>query len=427
MGGEVRAALVDAHRREWARVVASTVRVARDLDLAEESAQEAFAEALTIWSRDGVPTNPGAWLTTVARRRAIDSLRRAASQQRKLPLLVEPERLEAVESSGSDVETMGEGALDDTMRLIFMCCHPSLSREAQTALTLRLVCGMVTADIAKCFLVSESTMAARLTRAKKKITVARIPFRSPRADELGVRLDGVLGVIYLLFTVGHTSPEGDVLIREDSTREALRLARLLHDVMPDEPEVTGLLALLLVIEARQESRVDQTGAPQRISEQDRSTWDREAIGTAHEMILSSLQTSRPGRYTLQAAIASLHAHAPTFDDVDWPQIVVLYDALLLVWPSPVVKLNRAVAMSKISGPLVALEIVEGLERDGKLDRYQYLPAVKAHLLEQLDRRAEAERERSRAMALSANQVEREFLASGGREFGAVTSRGFEHL
>lgn len=414
MDGDARDALADAHRREWARVVASTVRVARDLDLAEESAQEAFTEALTIWSRDGVPTNPGAWLTTVARRRAIDSLRRAASHQRKLPLLIEPERDEG-DSSASDVEVVDERALDDTMRLIFMCCHPSLSREAQMALTLRLVCGMATADIARCFIVPETTMAARLTRAKKKITVARIPFRSPRTNELAERREGVLGVIYLLFTVGHTSPDGDQLIREDSTREALRLARLLHEVMPDEPEVTGLLALLLVIEARQESRVDEVGGARRISEQDRSMWDRDAIAIAHQLILSSLQASRPGRYTLQAAIASLHAHAATFDDVDWAQIVVLYDELLLVWPSPVVQLNRAVAISKTSGPLVALDIVERLEREGSLDRYQYLPATKAYLLDQLGRRDEADHARSRALELTTNQVERAFLASGGRE------------
>jgi RNA polymerase sigma factor (sigma-70 family) len=413
MDGGARVALAEAHRDEWARVVAATVRTARDLDLAEESVQEAFAEALTIWSRDGVPTNPGAWLTTVARRRAIDSLRRAASHQRKLPLLIEPERDES-ETSAPDIEA-DERALDDTMRLIFMCCHPSLSREAQMALTLRLVCGMATGDIAKCFIVPETTMAARLTRAKKKITEARIPFRSPRAGELAERLEGVLGVIYLLFTVGHTSPDGDHLIRKDSTREALRLAQLLHEVMPDEPEVTGLLALILVIEARQESRVDDIGGARRISEQDRSTWDRDAIGIAHELILSSLQATRPGRYTLQAAIASLHAHAATFEEVDWAQIVVLYDELLLVWPSPVVQLNRAVAISKISGPLVALDIVEQLESEGNLDRYQYLPATKAYLLDQLGRSDEADRARSRALELTTNQVERAFLASGGRE------------
>jgi RNA polymerase sigma factor (sigma-70 family) len=415
MDGDVRAALADAHRHEWARVVASTVRTARDLDLAEESAQEAFTEALTIWSRDGIPANRGAWLTTVARRRAIDAIRRAASQQRKLPLLIELEPSDTDDAPSIDLDSSGDHSLDDAMRLIFMCCHPSLSREAQMALTLRLVCGMSTTDIAKCFIVSEPTMAARLTRAKKKITVARIPFRSPRQDEWATRLEGVLGVIYLLFTVGHTSPDGELLIREDSTLEALRLARLLHDVMPVEPEVTGLLALLLVIEARQESRVDERGVARRISEQDRATWDHDAIAVAHEMILSSLKSAKPGRYTLQAAIASLHAHAASFEEVDWPQIAILYDALLLVWPSPVVQLNRAVAVSKTSGPLVALKIVEGLEREGDLDRYQYLPAVKAYLLEQLGRVPEANLARSRAMELTANQVERAFLASGGRE------------
>jgi len=413
MDEEVRDALADAHRREWARVVAATVRTVRDLDLAEESAQDAFAEALTTWTRDGIPVHPGAWLTTVARRRAIDSRRRAASRQRKLPLLIEPESLDALEGSSPVGEVADEHALDDTMRLIFMCCHPSLSREAQMALTLRLVCGMVTADIARCFLVSESTMAARLTRAKKKITVARIPFRSPRPEDMADRREGVMGVIYLLATVGHTSPDGDLLIRKDSTREALRLARLLHEVMPDEPEVTGLLALVLVIDARQESRVDVAGLARRISEQDRSTWDLDAIGAAHAMILSSLQASRPGRYTLQAAIASLHAHATSFDEVDWPQIAILYDELLLVWPNPVVQLNRAIAISKTEGPLVALEIVERLEREGNLERYQYLPATKAYLLDQLDRGPEAELARSKAMALTANEVERAFLANGG--------------
>jgi RNA polymerase sigma factor (sigma-70 family) len=408
----VRAALADAHRLEWARVVASTVRSARDLDLAEESAQEAFTEALTLWARDGIPANRGAWLTTVARRRAIDSIRRAASHQRKLPLLIESEPLSAAESSPLEPDDSGDHSLDDTMRLIFMCCHPSLSREAQMALTLRLVCGMATTDIAKCFIVSESTMAARLTRAKRKITEARIPFRSPREDEMYARVEGVLGVIYLLFTVGHTSPEGDLLRREDSTREALRLARLLREVMPDEPEVTGLLALLLVIEARGDSRVDDAGAARRISEQDRSTWDHAVIRVAHELILSSLRSRRPGRYTLQAAIASLHAHAATFEDVDWPQIEILYDELLLVWPNPVVQLNRAVAISKTSGPSPALKIVEDLERGGALERYAYLPAVKAYLLEELGRSDDAATERARAMALTSNEVERASLRPG---------------
>jgi RNA polymerase sigma factor (sigma-70 family) len=411
MSDDVRRAVEDAHRDEWARVLASTVRVAHDLDLAEESVQEAFAEALVIWERDGIPLKPGAWLTTVARRRAIDSLRRASTQRLKLRLLIEPVSSEEDESilSDANLEVPKALAVDDTIRLVFMCCHPALSREAQMALTLRLVAGMATSDVARCFLVSESTMAARLTRAKKKIAVAGIPFRAPKSEEIPERLDGVLGVIYLLYTVGHTAPSGGDLVRRETVDDALRLARLLHRLMPEEREVDGLLALLLVNIARQESRFTEDGV-QRISEQDRSKWDLDAINSAHELIVSSLQAGRPGRYTLQAAIASLHAQAPSFDEVDWPQIVQLYNELLLVWPNPVVQLNRAVALSKTAGPEIALKEVEILERDHRLDQYQYLPAIKAYLLEQLGRTDEAERARSRAFELSANEVERAFLS-----------------
>jgi RNA polymerase sigma factor (sigma-70 family) len=409
---DIRRAVEDAHRDEWARVLASTVRVAHDLDLAEESVQEAFAEALISWEREGVPLKPGAWLTTVARRRAIDSLRRASTQRLKLRLLIEPATSDDDEMILSDagLESPRALAVDDTIRLVFMCCHPALSREAQMALTLRLVAGMATSDIARCFLVSESTMAARLTRAKKKIAVAGIPFRAPTSEEIPERLDGVLGVIYLLYTVGHTAPSGGDLVRKGTVDDALRLARLVHRLMPEEREVDGLLALLLVNNARQESRITEGGAVQRISEQDRSKWDLDAINSAHELIVSSLQAGRPGRYTLQAAIASLHAQAPSFDEVDWPQIVQLYNELLLVWPNPVVQLNRAVALSKTAGPEIALKEVEILERDHRLDQYQYLPAIKAYLLEQLGRTDEAERARSRAFELSANEVERAFLS-----------------
>jgi RNA polymerase sigma-70 factor (ECF subfamily) len=411
MSEDVRRAVADAHRDEWARVLATTVRVAHDLDLAEESVQEAFAEALTTWERDGVPLKPGAWLTTVARRRAIDSLRRASTQRLKLRLLIEPESSDEDEPILSDdnLEVPKALAVDDTIRLVFMCCHPALSREAQMALTLRLVAGMATSDVARCFLVSESTMAARLTRAKKKIAVAGIPFRAPKSEEIPERLDGVLGVIYLLYTVGHTAPSGGDLVRRETVDDALRLARLLHRLMPDEREVDGLLALLLVNNARQESRLTEEGV-QRISEQDRSRWDLEAINFAHELIVASLRAGRPGRYTLQAAIASLHAQAPSFDEVDWPQIVQLYNQLLLVWPNPVVQLNRAVALSKTEGPEIALMEVEARERDHRLDQYQYLPAIKAYVLEQLGRTEEAERARSRAFELSANEVERAFLS-----------------
>ncbi|MGC2168326.1 MAG: sigma-70 family RNA polymerase sigma factor [Acidimicrobiales bacterium] len=410
MSDDVRAAVASAHRDEWARVLASTVRTARDIDLAEESVQDAFAEAMTSWSRDRIPDNPGAWLTTVARRRVSDSQRRAATYRQKLPLLVNSGESVVEESLRSEMDN-GDFADDDTIRLVFMCCHPSLSRDAQMALTLRLVCGTSRADIARCFLVSETTMAARLTRAKKKIALARIPFTVPNADEMPARLEGALGVIYLLFTVGHASPSGEVLVRRDTVREALRLARLLHDLLPNEPEVKGLLALLLVIHARQDSRTTPEGSAQPISVQDRSLWDRNAIAQAHELIVESLSSGAVGRYVLQAAIASLHAHAPTYDEVDWPQIVILYDQLLVAWPSPVVRLNRAVAVSKVGGPQVALAIVEELERDGSLDLYHYLPATKAYLLEELGRTEEAEFFRSRARDLATNEVERSFLGS----------------
>ncbi|MGC2486263.1 MAG: DUF6596 domain-containing protein [Acidimicrobiales bacterium] len=410
MSDDVRAAVASAHRNEWARVLASTVRTARDIDLAEESVQDAFAEALTSWSRDGIPDNPGAWLTIVARRRVFDSQRRAATYRQKLPLLVDSGESVVEESLRSEMDD-GNFSDDDTIRLVFMCCHPSLSRDAQMALTLRLVCGATRADIARCFLVSETTMAARLTRAKKKIALARIPFKVPNAHEMPARLEGALGVIYLLFTVGHASPSGEVLVRRDTVREALRLARLLHELLPDESEVKGLLALLLVIHARQDSRVAPDGSSQPISAQDRSLWDREEIARAHELIVASMQTHRAGRYTLQAAIASLHAHARTYDEVDWPQIVVLYDELLLAWPSPVVRLNRAVAVSKVDGAQAALAIVDELEREGSLDLYHYLPATKSYLLEELGRAAEAESYRSRARELAANEVERSFLGA----------------
>jgi RNA polymerase sigma factor (sigma-70 family) len=413
MDEQARRAVDFAFRTEWARVFAATTRATRDLDLAEECVQDAFTEALTSWSRDGVPNNPGAWLTTTAKRRAIDAIRRASTYRAKLLLLVEPD-----EPSNGEARTVNhfdpttEKAVDDdTMRLVFMCCHPSLSSESQMALTLRLVCGMSTTDIARCFLVSEATMAARLTRAKRKIAIARIPFQVPSAAELPARLEAALGVVYLLFTIGHTAPTGRSLIRRDTVTEAIRLARLLHQLNPDEGEAGGLLALLLVNDARSESRIDDDGRAQRISEQDRSTWDQTMIHEARELIVTSTRLGPPGRYTLQAAIASLHAEAPSFNEVDWPRIVRLYDELVIAWPSPVVQLNRAVALSKTAGPAVALRVVEDLEYDGRLIRYQYLPAVKAYLLDQLGRSVEADEARARAFDLASNEVERDFLTA----------------
>jgi RNA polymerase sigma factor (sigma-70 family) len=408
----VEAAIVDAHRREWALVVAATVRVARDLDLAEECVQEAYADALESWTRDGIPSNPAAWVTTAAKRRAMDALRRDQTFRSKLPLLVEPE--ESVEGTAMSEVRLDGGDLedvvpDDRLRLIFTCCHPALAQEAQVALTLRLLCGVTTPDIARVFLVSETTMAARITRAKKKIVGARIPFRVPRPAELPDRLRAVLAVVHLLFTTGHTAPSGPALVRDDLVEQALHLTRMLRELMPDEPEVRGLLALLLVTDARRSTRVSGTGRLLRLEEQDRSLWDRPAIAEAHDLIIGALRSDRPGRYALQAAIASLYAEAPSFAETDWPQIAALYDKLLETWPSPVVALNRAIPLSKVFGPEVGLAQVEALERGGQLAGYQYLPAVKADLLRQLGRGPEAAEAYERALALTDNDAERNFL------------------
>jgi RNA polymerase sigma factor (sigma-70 family) len=403
----VEQAVADAHRREWGLVLAATVRVARDLDLAEECVQEAYVAALTAWERDGVPRNPAAWLTTTAKRRAMDAIRREQAFKSKLPLLIEPEEeMEEMEPVLEDPEGV---VPDERLRLIFTCCHPALAQEAQVALTLRLVCGVSTADIAKAFLVSETTMAARMTRAKKKISTARIPYRVPAAAELPDRLRGVLGVIHLLFTTGHTAPSGAELVRTELVDRSLHLTRVLRDLMPDEREVWGLLALLLVIDARRATRTGADGRLLRLEEQDRSQWDRDAIAEAHELIVAGLRGGNPGRYVLQAAIASLYAEAPSYDETDWTQIVQLYDALLRVWPSPVVALNRTVPLAMVAGPEAALSEVELLEADPQLAGYRYLPAVKADLLRRLGRTEEAVEAYREALALTDNEAEREFL------------------
>jgi RNA polymerase sigma-70 factor (ECF subfamily) len=407
----VERAVAEAHRREWAAVLAATVRTTRDLDLAEECAQDAFVDALGAWMRGGVPTRPGAWLTTAARHNALDALRRAGTLRSKLHLLVEPE-------VAGPAPTADPVVRDDRLRLVFLCCHPALAVEAQVALTLRLVCGVTTRDIASAFLVPEATMAARITRAKKKITAARIPFRLPAPSELPDRLDAVLTAIYLLFTTGHTAPTGAKLTRNDLAERALDLARMLRDLMPDEREARGLLALVLANHARRATRAGSDGHVLRLEEQDRSAWDREAIAEAHDLVLGALRGGSPGRYALQAAIAALHATAPTYADTDWRQILVLYDELLNVWPSPVVALNRLVAVAMVSGPATALAELESLERDGQLAGYRYLPAIKADLLHRLGREAEAAAAYRRAITLSDNEAEVAFLA--GRLAGTGT-------
>jgi RNA polymerase sigma-70 factor (ECF subfamily) len=408
--GAVEAAIAGAHRREWGRVLAATARTARDLDLAEECVQEAYAAALRAWASTGIPANPAAWLTTTARRRAIDAIRRDTALRSRLPLLVVPGQ-DTKEAAVPELAAVApsDAIPDERLRLIFTCCHPALAQDAQVALTLRLLCGIPTADIARSFLVSEPTMAARITRAKKKISVARIPYRVPGPAELPGRLRAVLAVIHLLFTAGHTAPSGASLIRADLADRAVHLARMLSELMPGESEVRGLLALLLVTDARRDTRVDAAGRLVRLADQDRSAWDRAALAEADTMIVGCLRAGPPGRYVLQAAIASLYAEPPSYDQTDWPQLLVLYDRLLEAWPSPVVALNRTVPLAMVSGPGTALAEVERLERDERLAGYHYLPAIKADLLGRLGRTREAIAAYRRALALAANDAERAFL------------------
>ena len=409
------AVIADTHRQEWARVLAVTLRSARDIDVAEECVQEAYAAALETWGRDGIPRNPAAWLTTIARRRAIDAIRRDARLRGRLPLLVD----EAMPDDDEDITEYldpDEVIPDERLRLIFTCCHPALAQEAQMALTLRLVCGVTTAHIARAFLISEPTVAAGITRAKRKISSARIPYRVPRPAERPARLRAVLAVIHLLFTTGHTAPSGPALVQAGLVDQALHLARMLRELLPDDTEVLGLLALLLVTDARRATRSDAGGRLVRLPDQDRSRWDRAALAEAGELIVASLSAGPPGRYVLQAAIASLYAEAPSYDQTDFPQIVLLYDRLLEVWPSPVVALNRAVPLAMVRGPQAALAEVERLERDGRLAGYQYLPAVKADLLGRAGRDHEAAAAYREALAVTANEAERAFLTERIRDY-----------
>ncbi|WP_349261055.1 RNA polymerase sigma factor [Baekduia sp.] len=408
--GVVERAVADAHRREWAYVLAATVRVTRDLDAAEEAVQDAYVQALRTWARGGVPDRPGAWLTTVARRTALNAMRHRQTLETKLPLLLEPEEAEMPEPDGDTIP-------DDRLRLIFTCCHPALAQEAQIALTLRLVCGVATADIAQAFLVAEATMAARLTRAKKKIAAARIPYTVPSGGDLAERVDAVLTVIHLLYATGHTAHSGEDLVRDELTGRALDLARMLALLLPADREAAGLLALLLVHHARRVTRTGAHGRLLRLEEQDRSAWDRDLIAEADRLLVAALRAGPAGRFVLQAAIAALHAQAPSSAETDWPQILTLYDELLRIWPSPVVALNRAVAVSMVDGPEAALAEVEALERDGRLATYRYLPATKADLLHRLGRDAEAADAYRAALALTGNAVEQEFLAQRVRSVG----------
>jgi RNA polymerase sigma-70 factor (ECF subfamily) len=400
----VAAAVADAHRREWAFVLAATVRVTRDIDVAEECVQEAFAAALTEWRDRGVPSRPGAWLTTVARRRALNVLRHSGVERRHLPLLVE-------ETVAPDPRDDGaHGYPDDRLRLVVTCCHPALDRPAQVALTLRLLCGLTTAEVARAFLVSEPTMAARITRAKKKIAVARIPYRVPPPAELPTRVDAVLAVVHLLFTTGHTTPAGEDLVRADLVERALQLCRMLRALLPRDPAVAGLLALLVLTDARRATRTGEDGRLLLLEEQDRARWDGAAIAEGVALVREALRARPPSRYALQAAIAAVHAEAPSWDATDWTEVVALYGVLAQVWPSPVVALNRAVAVGFASGPAAGLAALDALATEPQLAGYGYLPAARADLLRRLGRVAEARLAYTEALHLTDNAVERRFLA-----------------
>jgi RNA polymerase sigma-70 factor, ECF subfamily len=402
--GEVAEAVEQALRDHWGRLLALLTRLLGGLDPAEEALQDAYTAALTAWARDGVPDNPPGWLLTTARRRAQDRFRREATLARKLPLLAGPETVDPVElEEVADVSTIP----DERLRLLFTCCHPALAPDARVALTLRLLGGLSTAEIARAFLVPEPTMAARITRAKKKIAAAGIPYRVPSDAELPGRLAGVLAVLYLVFTEGHSATSGPAPVRRDLCDEAIRLARVVAGLMPDEPEATGLLALLLLQHARRDTRVDAAGRLVLLPDQDRSRWDAAMIAEALAL-LRAVPRVTPGPYLLQAAIAAEHDVAARPADTDWRSIARLYAALERVTGSPVVRLNRAVAVAEVDGPAAGLALLDGL--DERLRGFHLLPATRADLLRRLGRTAEAREAYAAALELAGGAADREFLA-----------------
>jgi RNA polymerase sigma-70 factor (ECF subfamily) len=400
---DARAAVAEAFRSDWGRVVAYLIRVTGNWDLAEECAQDAFERALERWPRDGVPSSPAAWLVTTARNRALDRLRRAKVGEDKLKELATMR----LRTTSSDEDPSGIG--DDRLRLMFTCCHPALPIEAQVALTLRTLAGLTTAEIARAFLVPQETMAKRLTRAKRKIEQANIPYRVPPAHQLAERLRAVLAVVYALFNEGYGASSGDELIRRDLCSEAVRLGRLLAELMPDEPEALGLLSLMLLHDARRAARLDAAGELATLEEQDRGLWDDATIDDACRILDRAVRLRRPGPYQLLAAIAACHAQAPTAADTDWREIAVLYERLHELSPSPVVALNRAVAVAMVEGPTAGLALVEELERAGALTDYYLLPATRADLLRRLHRHPEAATAYRRALELAPTDAERRFL------------------
>jgi RNA polymerase sigma-70 factor (ECF subfamily) len=410
----VSAAVAGAFRDERAIVLATLIRQVGDFQLAEDAVQDAFLAAVTVWRRDGVPANPGAWITTAARRRAIDRLRRNRSVADRAERLAELTRADAQheEPSMDDESTI----VDDRLRLVFTCCHPALEMPARVALTLRALGGMTTGEIARAFLVAEPTMGKRIVRAKRKIADARIPYRVPADEELPDRLRGVLRVVYLIFNEGYAATEGDRLVRDELCDEAIRLGELLCRLMPDDAEVWGLLALMALHDARRAARVDPSGRYVAIDAQDRSLWDQDRIREGLAKLDRAVRLRRPGEYQLQAAITALQIQAPDAEATDWVQIAELYGALGRLTPSPVVELNRAVAVGLAAGPAAGLELLEPLLADPALERYQPLHAAHAELLSRAGDVEGAARAYERAIALSANAVERAELE---RRLGAL--------
>ncbi|EZP31605.1 RNA polymerase sigma factor [Pseudomonas sp. RIT288] len=399
---EVRARVEQVYREDSRRILATLIRLLGDFDLAEEALHEAFFVAVERWQRDGVPDNPRTWLVSTGRFKAIDVLRRRARFKASQPLLLaQLEELEQADWSGEDVE-------DDRLRLIFTCCHPALAADAQVPLTLREVCDLTTEEIARAFLSAPAAIAQRIVRAKAKIRDAKIPYQVPSLSELPERLDSVLRVIYLVFNEGYSASGGVELTREDLTREAIRLGRLLMELLP-EPEVMGLLAMMLLHESRRSARTSPRGELVLLDDQDRSLWDSELIAEGCALVERALITRRFGPYCLQAAIAAVHAEAPSATETDWEQIVGLYDVLLRAMPSPVIELNRAVAVAKRDGALAGLNLIEGISARGELQDYHLAHSARAEFCRQLGRVEEARAAYLRALELTRQEPERRFI------------------
>jgi RNA polymerase sigma-70 factor (ECF subfamily) len=396
-------------------VLAATARITRDLDAAEDCVQDAYAQALAAWPASGVPAKPAAWLTVVARRRAMNLIHRNDALSRKLPLLV---GTAAVPGPGDCDDTAADTIPDDRLRLIFTCCHPALAADARVALTLRLLCGLTTAEVGSAFLVSEPTMAARITRAKKKIAAARIPYRVPPPSEFPDRLATVLDVVHLLFTTGHTAPAGQSLQRRDLAERALELARMLRQLLPRDPAVAGLLALILLTDARRHTCTTTDGRLLLLADQDRTRWDRAEIGEGLALIRAALEQRPPTRYALMAAIAAVHAAAPRWEATDWQQITGLYDVLIQIWPSPVVALNRAIAIGEAHGAQAGLAVLDQLATEPQLAGYHYLPAARAEFLRRLHRTDDARLAYQEARLLADNPVEQDFLTRRISDLGS---------